>query len=358
MKVCIVSTEILGWGAAGGYGFGVRSLARELSLRGVKVEVVVTQPRGTQCSSIRLDGLKVHAYPRLGWSRGKELLGDVDADIYHSQQPSVGTRLAQLARPEKIHLVTCRDPRMLPDWWAEFCYPTYSKLQILKTAAYYESPWTRKGVRKATAVYVPAQYLAKRVARKYSLNELPALLPTPVRIPESVEKAEKATVCFVGRLDRRKRPELFFDLAKRFPDVDFIVVGESQDSQFTRELETYSSPNLDRRGFIDQFGSDELSKILSRSWVLVNTSIREGLPNSFLEASAHRCAILSSLDPDGFTTRFGIKVEDEDFAGGLSKLLAEERWLAAGAAGHTYVRDSNDAEKATQQHLDQYQRFL
>ena len=81
-------------------------------------------------------------------------------------------------------------------------------------------------------------------------------------------------------------------------------------------------PNLDMRGFVDQFRSDDLSRILGASWIIMNTSAREGLPNSMLEAAAHRCAILSSVNPDGFAVEFGRHVEDDNFAAGLEWLLA------------------------------------
>ena len=41
-------------------------------------------------------------------------------------------------------------------------------------------------------------------------------------------------------------------------------------------------------GFVDQFQSARLQSILSQSWILVNTSVREGLPTSFLEALANQ----------------------------------------------------------------------
>ena len=83
-------------------------------------------------------------------------------------------------------------------------------------------------------------------------------------------------------------------LAERFPDVKFIAVGASNDRDWDRHLhERYGSlPNLDMRGFVDQFQTDDLYRILGASWIIINTSAREGLPNSMLEAAAHRCAIL------------------------------------------------------------------
>ena len=38
-----------------------------------------------------------------------ELFRQADADIYHSQEPSFGTYLAQRAMPDRKHVVTFRD---------------------------------------------------------------------------------------------------------------------------------------------------------------------------------------------------------------------------------------------------------
>jgi hypothetical protein len=39
--------------------------------------------------------------------------------------------------------------------------------------------------------------------------------------------------------------------------------------------------------------------------VSMNTSVREGLRTSFLEALANKCALLSSVNPGGATAKFG-----------------------------------------------------
>lgn len=360
MKVCLISTEILGWGNAGGFGFATRSLGRELVARGIKVTAVIPQPRGPKQSETELDEIQVLTYPRLAIRRGIALLRACDADIYHSQEPSLGTWLAQRAMPDRVHVVTSRDPRLPSDWITEMRYPTYSAIQVAKTAVYYDSPLTRMAVRAARAVFVPAHFLVKRVQRKYGLQTPPVFLPTPVRMPATVIKAPEPTVCFVGRLDRRKRPQLFLDLATQFPEVRFIVAGAPQDAAFGDELiARYSHlPNLEMRGFINQFDGNELSRILEASWVLVNTSVREGLPNSFIEACGHGCAILSAVDPDGFTTRFGAPVEDGNFAEGLRRLLRNDSWRAAGQTGRNHVREINDAPKAVELHIKAYSALL
>lgn len=358
--VCLISTEILGWGKAGGYGFVVRMIGTQLIKRGYRVTVIIPKPRDVPEDTIQLDGIEVRSYPRTGFAEGMALFGDADADIYHSHEPSLGGWLAMRAMPHRRHIVTNQDPRLLRDWWIEFRYPTYSSLQVLKTAAYYENPWTRRSVRAAHRVMVPAQYLKRVVARKYGLADEPIFMPTPIRVPASVRKADEPTVCYLGRLDRRKRPERFLDLAGRFPDVRFVCVGVAQDEAYDEHLRTtYGGvPNLVMTGFIDQFRDSRVSDILASSWVLINTSAREGLPNTYMEAAGHRCAILSAVDPDGFASRFGHHAQIGDFEGGLRHLLTDDHWRRQGEAGFDYVNDTYEVGKAIDRQVALYDEIL
>jgi glycosyltransferase involved in cell wall biosynthesis len=225
---------------------------------------------------------------------------------------------------------------------------------------YEDNPLVHRAVRRADRRYCAAHCIRSKVVAKYSLQDPPPLLPTPVEIPRMVRKASQPTVCYLARWDRRKRPHLFFDLVERFPGVRFLAVGRSRDAAYDRELrERYGHlPNLELVGFVDQFGSEELSSILGRSWIVVNTAAREGLPNAFLEAAAHRCAILSEVDPDGFASRFGARVEAADFAGGLDWLLAHDRWRERGARACAHVRDTFELNRAVDDHLAVYQELM
>jgi glycosyltransferase involved in cell wall biosynthesis len=358
--ICLISTEILGWGKSGGYGFVVRMTGSELVKRGYRVSVIIPKPRDIVQDGIVLDGIEVHGYPRLAFSRGMELFREADADIYHSHEPSLGGWLAMRAMPHRKHVVTNQDPRLLRDWWIEFRHPTYSSFQVLKTAAYYENPLTWRSVRAAHQVMVPAQYLKKVVARKYGLTDEPIFMPTPIRVPPSVTKAETPTVCYLGRLDRRKRPERFLKLAGKFPDVRFVCVGEAQDQSYGDFLRNQygGQPNLEMTGFIDQFRDPRVSDILAASWVLANTSAREGLPNTYMEAAGHRCAILSAVDPDGFASRFGHHAPDGDFEAGLAALLANDKWRRQADAGFDYVNETYEVGKAIDRQVALYEDIL
>jgi len=361
MHICLIASEFFGLGTAGGFGFATRSLGRNLVARGHRVTAVIPQPLGVVDTDMTFDGIRVRTFLRSEILKADWLYHDADADIYHSQEPSLSSYVAQRAVPEAVHVMTTRDPRDLRDWWIEFKYPSHTRLGLLRTAAFYENPLTRKAVRRAEKVFVPAKCLAEKVMRKYRLPDLPDFMPTPVTMPSTpVIKAECPTICYVGRLDRRKRPDRFLALAPRFPQANFIVAGVAQDARYANELKARYGPedNLRLLGFIDQFASKELSDVFSASWMMINTAAREGLPNVFIEAAAHGCAIISPHDPDGFASRFGWHCKDGNYEAAISVLLENDLWRSRGSAGATYVNQTNRADLATDRHLAAYVALL
>ncbi|MGH7563463.1 MAG: glycosyltransferase family 4 protein [Gemmatimonadota bacterium] len=359
MRVCLISVEIFAWGKYGGFGRATRTIGRELVKRGHEVSAVVPRRHG-QAPVERLDGMTVLSFPPRRWLSSTRLLRDADAQVYHSCEPSFGTYLASRTRPDRAHVVTCRDPRDWEDWKTEFALPSRSRLRVVANYVYENGPLVRRGVQRADAVYAAARCLVPKAQAIYRLRTPPRFLPTPIEIPEAVEKASVPTVCFVGRLDRRKKPEVFFGLVERFPGVRFIAAGASNDPVWDQHLrDRYGSlPNLEMRGFVDQFKTNELSEILSHAWILVNTSAREGLPNSLLEAAAHRCAILSAVDPDEFASRFGWHAKDGDFDRGLRFLVEEGQWRERGLAGWRYVAQTFETGRAIESHLAAYRELL
>jgi glycosyltransferase involved in cell wall biosynthesis len=282
-----------------------------------------------------------------------------DADIYHSQDPSVGTLLCQRAMPDRRHVVTCQDPRTWRDWWIELsCYLDERRYKSLLTWPYEDNPLVWRAVRRADAVFSEAKHIVPKARRKYRLKVAPRFLPNPVPLPDGpLVKADRPTVCFVGRFDKRKRPELFFELAKRCPDVQFIAVGAANSARTDRLLrQRYGGiANLELTGFLDRFASPRFAEILSRSWILVNTAAREGLPVTFLEAASYRCAIMSRVDPDEFASRFGYHAEAGDFEAGLRTLIANDRWRACGEAAYDYVRATHALDVVIDKHLEAYE---
>ncbi|MGH7499481.1 MAG: glycosyltransferase family 4 protein [Gemmatimonadales bacterium] len=359
MRVCFLSTEIFAWGKHGGYGRATRTIGRELAQRGVEVFAVVPR-RGVQRDVESLDGITVLGYPIMSPWRAAALCREADADVYHSQEPSTATWLAMRAMPDRAHVVTMRDPHTWADWRTELAHPSLSRLQVLANLLYEDNPLVHRAVRRADARFCAADCIREKTRDKYGLGSIPGMLPTPVLVPSTVRKAAEPTVCYLARWDRRKRPELFLDLVPRFPQVRFIAVGRSRDAGYDTQLRaTYGHlPNLELPGFVDQFDSERLSAILSRSWIVANTAAREGLPNAFIEAAAHRCAILSEVDPDGFASSFGARVEGGDFAAGLRFLLEDDRWRELGVRAGAYAQVTFEMSRAVDRHVEIYAELV
>ncbi|MGB6681026.1 MAG: glycosyltransferase family 4 protein, partial [Candidatus Bathyarchaeia archaeon] len=351
--------EIFAWGKYGGFGRDTRIIGRELVKRGVSVTAVVPRRQG-QKPVEELDGMRVLSFQKRDLLTATKLYRQADGDIYHSLEPSLGTYLAVRAMPERKHAITFLDPRETGDWYTEFRLPTLNPAQVIGNWLYEDNWLVRKAIRRAEGLYVPAFFLAPKAQSKYHLVSEPGFLPTPVVVPDEISKSSDPTVCFISRWDRRKRPELFFELVKAFPQVRFLAAGQSRDGEWDNYLrDSYGGlPNLEMLGFIDQFNGNKLWKTLEDSWVLVNTAAREGLPNALKEAAAHGCAILSSVDPDGFASLFGYHANDDNFVEGLKFLLKDSNWRKRGELGRGYVQQHYALEKAIDQHMAVYQALL
>lgn len=357
--ICLVAVEIFAWGKYGGFGRATRLIGRELARRGHTVFAVVPRRPGQRAVE-QLDGMTVLGFsPWRPWEAAP-LLARCDADIYHSCEPSLATYYAVRSMPRKHHMITFRDPRTLHDWWMEFSLPSLSRAQVLHNFLYENNGLVHRAIAEMDAVYTIGRDLVPKVRGMYRLRCDPAFLPTPVAVPDRVEKATHPTVCYMARLDRRKRPRLFLDLARRFPRVQFILAGKSRDAAWETALRRdYGGlPNVAFAGFVDQFSDPRHGAILGQSWILVNTATREALPNSFIEAMAHRCALLSGVNPDGFAERFGYHAARDDFSDGLAWLLAEERWRARGQAAAAHIREVFEINRAMDQHVRAYEAVL
>jgi len=366
LRVCLIATELRGFGAYGGFGVLTHDIAHGLAARGVEVYIAMPRKDG-QKPVETIDGITVISYPSELYDGLRYILPFaglyrmIDADVYHSQEPSISTALAQIAEPRKKHIVTFQDPRSIEDWRKEWAPRRVRRLDEWRFwLSYQRGPG--KAARRAHAKYCQAKYIIEKVKCLYRLREKPGFLPNPIKmLPIKSPKAVVPTVCYVGRWDARKRPQLFLDLAVQFPGVKFMFGGAcvndpSIDAQIRQKCS--GMQNIEAPGWLNE---TERTSLLDRSWILVNTSSRECLPVTYLEAGANKCAILSHCNADGFASNFGFWAERgdlDDYAQGLRFLLENNRWKALGEKAHDYVKNTHEHERVIDQHLSVYQQVL
>lgn len=315
----------------------------------------MVMPRGIGQRPVEeLDGMTIYSHPIYDYPFTGNLYERCDSDIYHSEGLSWGSRIAMQSMSGKKHMVTLQNPRNKKDWGLVNRY--YPLRRRLFNALF--SGRLSETVRKMDRVYCQARYIKPKVRALYDLWDEPGFLPNPVDVPEQLsEKTAEPTVCFLGRFDGEKRPELFFELARRFPDVRFVAMGKAHRKARDRMLRrVYGGiPNLELLGFMRD---PEKTRLLGESWVLVNTSVSECLPVSFLEAAAHSCAILSFHDPEGFASKFGYHAMDTNLDQGLCFLLEDDKWKDRGKKAHVYVSEAHEVQRVVEQHISAYEDLL
>src|SRR5262249_35819143 len=162
----------------------------------------------------------------------------------------------------------------------------------------------RRFMRRPLLFAATSPFLAAKAADAYGLDPMVVhSLPNIISPVDMISKSPRTTVAFLGRLDPVKRPWVFASLAERFPHVEFIFMGQSHFGG-PGSWEPFNLPaNVRLLGHVNEV---EKREVLSKAWLLVNTSIHEGLAVSFLEALACETPLLACVDPEGIVSTYGM----------------------------------------------------
>ena len=144
------------------------------------------------------------------------------------------------------------------------------------------------------------------------LSELkPVLLSKPIPLPvmNGPEYGEKPSFLFLARLDPIKRPWVFCELAKRFPQADFLIAGQSNMPEFIDEM-MVKYKNVPNIKFLGRVFGAEKDALFRKVWAVINTSVHEGLPVSIVEGFSYGKTAIASENPDHVTEKYGFWVGD------------------------------------------------
>ena len=98
-------------------------------------------------------------------------------------------------------------------------------------------------------------------------------------------KNEKLTFGIVGRITAQKNPKLFNEIAKRYPEFNFIWIG---DGELRHEI---TAQNIQISGWF--YDMNEVYSWINKMDVFLQTSLWEGLPLAVLEAMALRKPVVA-----------------------------------------------------------------
>jgi glycosyltransferase involved in cell wall biosynthesis len=379
MKIGVLTGEAFAFGVYGGFGYVARKTANLLKDLGHDVCIIDVSSRYEKTPTFLDEGIPIYFLVnkriRLGpideLSIAKNFLKRIPLDAIISISLYTCGKWAyyfKKASRKTKSLIWFQDIRTDDDWRKIFSNSLFwldsrnKYLSFFFLHERYRRFLRKKGIETADGLITQAQLMRYKIEQLYRTRKNIELVPNPIPIPneKDIKKSEKPTVIFLGRLDPIKRPWLFAEIATQFPNIDFLYLGESHFSAvMNATMEKYKK--IKNLKFLGLTIGARKAEILSKAWVLVNPSVYESLPISFLEALSYKMAILSCQNPDNITSNYGFYTgeilgdgynELPKFVEGLQHLLSNDRWLAKGEKGCKFVKNFAD-EKKIAKRLDQ-----
>jgi glycosyltransferase involved in cell wall biosynthesis len=270
-------------------------LARLFAARGHRVSMICLDYGQPQRA--RVDGVEVVKFCRM----------KAGLPVLRFLHPRV-TSMWRAMREIGADIYYCRSASMWVGVLAEFCR-RYGRRSIYAGAsnkdfvadvggqlAYARDRWLyRRGIARVDGIV--AQNEEQRASLRATHRRDAVVIPSCYRAPERKFAGKGDCVLWVGTLHRGKRPELLLELAKRLPQRRFVLVGGpsagAPDLYERVRAQAATMPNVEMTGFLPLA---EVEPLFDRARVFVNTSIYEGMPNTFLQAWARGVPTVATVD--------------------------------------------------------------
>lgn len=218
----------------------------------------------------------------------------------------------------------------------------------------------RRGLAQVDGIVAQNEYQRKTCRETYGREAV--VIPSCYDIPAQSRAARPSPrlashgdcVLWVAMIQPNKRPERFLELAARLPHRRFVMVGGPRpgcDALYEQiRARAAALPNVEFKGF------QPLAQVepwFDRARVLVNTSVFEGMPNTFLQAWARGVPTLATVDV-GAPSAYTVFHDDAVAAAEIERLFADEvHWRARANACRAYF-DGKYAPESVLAHYDAF----
>ncbi|MDR2982463.1 MAG: glycosyltransferase family 4 protein [Puniceicoccales bacterium] len=348
--------------AFGGYGFLARYyVAKYLPSEEIEVDVLIRRKKSLFFAKNHVvDGVKVWHLPRYAWL-ARRWLAKQDYDVYLSiELTSASARIMEIAPSGKL-ILWIQDPRPRTKWDHEI-----GTMSMIEDPCFYDqriAPLINRLDKEHRLVWISQGHslvpLAKELYEiKHDLNV--GYLPNPIEIESGFDLeqcSKKNNIVFLGRLEAQKRIWLVCEVAKRMPQYNFYIVGKffRHKEENEKTVEKYRRENIPNLHWVGHLDGQEKSELLKTSKILINTSIWEGIPISWLEALSYGTLLVSNLDNENLVSRFGVcsgqNLGDgfggiDAYVSAIEKIMTDETFRSERAsAAVAYVRETHSVAR-------------
>jgi len=195
---------------------------------------------------------------------------------------------------------------------------------------------------KDAGLVVPISKRLARVAKEWGVDESKISEPVPVGVdievfrPINVKRYPEFTVGYAGRISPEKGIIRLVDIAKKLPEVRFLVAGK-------RQMNISFPKNVEYVGEIPFF---EMATFYNRVDLIILPSFTEGFPCVILEAYACEKPVLVAKEvfPEELKV-FGSVVDVGNFETEIRRLQNSSKLKHLGRKAREYVRENFTWEK-------------
>jgi len=189
------------------------------------------------------------------------------------------------------------------------------------------------------------------------------LIPSCYELPEASRPAAGELVLWVATIHEYKRPDWAIEVAKRLPHRRFVMIGgvSTRGTRLTPgyyekiEKAAREVPNVDFKGWLPL---GEVEPYFDRARVFLNTSVYEGVPNTFMQSWARGVPTVSTVDVGAHANGspvYPVVSSVEEAAGQVERLFTDRlHWARASAR----CREHFDANHSPAEALARYEKLF
>jgi len=238
-----------------------------------------------------------------------------DITLFYKNKPDT-----RLLNRENIHLIKIPDCRIVPSFvilkslvsrkydiffyvrtfYLDYLYFRFRKISLdrkitihtIENALPYPANRKYNKIAKSNAlnsdyVFSVSKYVAETAEKEYGIKTPVMYVGVDTNLfipPKEKNFNSKIKVLYVGSFQERKRPYLVLEAAKRFPDVEFHLIGDGPLKE--RLFSIIEKEKLNNVEISSNLPTEELISYYQNSDIFLFPSIHEGFPKVTLEAAS------------------------------------------------------------------------
>ena len=347
----------------GGTARYITRLAEELPKHKIEIFIATGFVQRSEQEDPSAKKLKVIRVPSLGrqinpikdhfaFKQLLEVIREVKPDILHTHTFKAGyigrikTKEINRAAGKQVKFVHTFHGHLFDD-------PEFSGLKSLIITSFERRFAMRTDAIVTVGAQVAKELLEREIGQPEQFTNIPPGVE-PLKIPKAKPRT-KITIGWIARVTGVKNPLRALEIAKLFPDAQFIIAGGGDMLELVKAQAPRNTKVL---------GWTDASKLFAASDIILSTSENEGMPIALIEAQlASKPVVATNVggvsevvlnNKTGFVTR----KNTEDLAKALEKLINSKTLRTTqGKAAKLHATKAFSVEKMIQAHVSLYKKL-